>query len=35
MNRFLVPMAAFALLVVVLAIGIKRAPEKSHHQVGR
>jgi cytochrome c biogenesis protein CcmG/thiol:disulfide interchange protein DsbE len=29
MNRFLVPMAAFALLVVVLAIGIDRAPEKS------
>ena len=29
MNRFLLPMAAFALLVVVLAIGIVRAPEKS------
>ncbi len=29
MNRFLAPMAAFALLVVVLAIGIVRAPEKS------
>jgi cytochrome c biogenesis protein CcmG/thiol:disulfide interchange protein DsbE len=29
MNRFLLPMAAFALLVVVLAIGIDRAPEKS------
>lgn len=29
MNRFLIPMAAFALLVVVLAIGINRAPEKS------
>ncbi len=29
MNRFLIPMAAFALLVVVLAIGIGRAPEKT------
>lgn len=29
MNRFLVPIAAFALLVVVLAIGIDRAPQKS------
>lgn len=28
MNRFIVPMAAFLLLVVVLAVGIKRAPEK-------
>jgi cytochrome c biogenesis protein CcmG, thiol:disulfide interchange protein DsbE len=29
MNRFLLPIAAFALLVVVLAIGVGRAPEKS------
>jgi cytochrome c biogenesis protein CcmG/thiol:disulfide interchange protein DsbE len=29
MNKFIVPLAAFALLVVVLAIGIKRSPEKS------
>ena len=29
MNRFLVPMAGFALLVVVLAIGINRAPQKT------
>jgi cytochrome c biogenesis protein CcmG, thiol:disulfide interchange protein DsbE len=29
MNRFLIPMAAFALLVVVLAIGIDRAPQKT------
>lgn len=29
MNRFLLPIGAFALLVVVLAIGIQRAPEKS------
>lgn len=28
MNRFLLPIGVFALLVVVLAIGIKRAPEK-------
>lgn len=28
MNRFLIPLAAFGLLVVVLAIGIKRSPEK-------
>ncbi|HLY53067.1 MAG TPA: DsbE family thiol:disulfide interchange protein [Steroidobacteraceae bacterium] len=28
MNRFLVPLAAFALLVVVLAIGIRHSPEK-------
>lgn len=28
MSRFLVPLAAFALLVVVLAIGIRHAPEK-------
>jgi cytochrome c biogenesis protein CcmG, thiol:disulfide interchange protein DsbE len=28
MNRFLLPIGIFALLVVVLAIGIKRAPEK-------
>ena len=29
MNRFLLPLAGFALLVVVLAIGIRRAPEKA------
>jgi cytochrome c biogenesis protein CcmG/thiol:disulfide interchange protein DsbE len=29
LNRFLLPIGIFALLVVVLAIGIKRAPEKS------
>ena len=28
MTRFLVPLAAFGLLVVVLAIGIRHAPEK-------
>jgi cytochrome c biogenesis protein CcmG, thiol:disulfide interchange protein DsbE len=28
LNRFLLPLGVFALLVVVLAIGIKRAPEK-------
>src|ERR1700751_500355 len=28
MNRFLLPLAAFALLVAVLAIGIRHAPEK-------
>lgn len=28
MNRFLLPLGAFALLVIVLAVGIKRAPEK-------
>jgi cytochrome c biogenesis protein CcmG/thiol:disulfide interchange protein DsbE len=28
MKRFIVPLAAFLLLVVVLAVGIKRAPEK-------
>jgi cytochrome c biogenesis protein CcmG/thiol:disulfide interchange protein DsbE len=28
MTRFLVPLVAFALLVVVLAIGIRRSPEK-------
>ena len=28
MNRFLVPIIAFALLVVVLAVGIRRAPDK-------
>ncbi len=28
MNRFLIPLGVFALLVVVLAIGIKRSPEK-------
>lgn len=28
MTRFLVPLAAFALLVVVLAIGIRHSPEK-------
>ena len=29
MNRFLLPLAAFALLLVVLLVGLKRAPEKS------
>jgi cytochrome c biogenesis protein CcmG/thiol:disulfide interchange protein DsbE len=29
LNRFVVPLIAFALLVVVLAIGVRRAPEKS------
>ena len=29
MSRFLLPMGAFALLVIVLAIGIGRAPQKS------
>ena len=29
MNRYVVPIGVFALLVVVLAIGIRRAPEKS------
>lgn len=29
MNRFILPIVAFALLVVVLAIGIRRAPEKA------
>lgn len=29
MNRFLLPIGAFALLVVVLAVGIKRAPDKA------
>jgi len=29
MNKFLWPLGAFALLAVVLAIGVKRAPEKS------
>ncbi len=29
MKKFLIPIGAFALLVVVLAIGVKRAPEKS------
>jgi cytochrome c biogenesis protein CcmG, thiol:disulfide interchange protein DsbE len=28
MNRYLVPLGVFALLAVVLAIGIRRAPEK-------
>lgn len=28
MNRFLLPLAIFGLLVVVLAVGIKRSPEK-------
>jgi cytochrome c biogenesis protein CcmG/thiol:disulfide interchange protein DsbE len=28
LNKFLVPLGAFALLVVVLAIGIERSPEK-------
>ena len=32
MNRFLVPLAAFALLVVVLAFGIKRAPAEMRHR---
>jgi len=27
-NRFILPIVAFALLVVVLAIGIRHAPEK-------
>lgn len=29
MNRFLIPIAAFGLLVIVLAVGVDRAPEKS------
>ena len=29
MNRFLLPLGVFALLVVVLAIGVSRAPDKS------
>lgn len=29
MNRFLLPLGAFALLVVVLAIGIRHAPDKA------
>ncbi|HYB65650.1 MAG TPA: DsbE family thiol:disulfide interchange protein [Steroidobacteraceae bacterium] len=29
MNRFILPIAVFALLVVVLAIGIRHAPEKA------
>lgn len=29
MKKFLIPIGAFALLVVILAIGVKRAPEKS------
>lgn len=29
MSRFLLPIAVFALLVVVLAVGLKRAPEKN------
>jgi cytochrome c biogenesis protein CcmG, thiol:disulfide interchange protein DsbE len=29
MNRFLIPIAAFALLAIVLAIGVQRSPEKS------
>jgi cytochrome c biogenesis protein CcmG/thiol:disulfide interchange protein DsbE len=29
MNRFLIPIAAFALLVLVLAVGIGRAPQKA------
>jgi cytochrome c biogenesis protein CcmG/thiol:disulfide interchange protein DsbE len=29
LNRFLLPLAAFALLLVVLLVGLKRAPEKS------
>ena len=28
MNRYLVPIIAFALLVIVLAVGIRRAPDK-------
>jgi cytochrome c biogenesis protein CcmG/thiol:disulfide interchange protein DsbE len=28
MNRFLIPLGAFALLVIVLGVGIKRSPEK-------
>lgn len=29
MNRFLLPLTAFALLIVVLVVGLKHAPEKS------
>ena len=29
MNRFLLPLAGFALLLAVLVVGLKRAPEKS------
>ena len=29
MNRFLLPLAGFVLLLVVLLVGLKRAPEKS------
>ena len=29
MNRFLLPLGLFALLVVVLVVGIRRAPEKT------
>ena len=29
MNRFLLPLAAFVLLIVVLLVGLKRAPDKS------
>ncbi|MEZ5499715.1 MAG: DsbE family thiol:disulfide interchange protein [Steroidobacteraceae bacterium] len=29
MNRFLIPLIAFALLAVVLAVGVKRSPQKS------
>jgi cytochrome c biogenesis protein CcmG/thiol:disulfide interchange protein DsbE len=32
MNRFLLPMAVFAALVAVLAVGLKRSPEKSVQQ---
>ena len=28
MNRFLIPLGVFALLVIVLGVGIKRSPEK-------
>ena len=30
MNRFVLPLAAFALLLVVLLVGLKRAPEKNN-----
>jgi cytochrome c biogenesis protein CcmG/thiol:disulfide interchange protein DsbE len=30
LNRFLLPLAAFALLLVVLLVGLKRAPDKSN-----
>ena len=33
LNRFLLPLAAFALLLVVLLVGLRRAPDKSHPAV--